>query len=120
VIHVGVLTVVLQVPGARTLKDSRRVIASLRDRVRHKFDVSFHEVDAGESVTRRAAVITTGGGDARVIRSVLDQIRAFLESAPDSVVLDLDLDVIPWHDRDVRSSVSPPARPIPPADSSGE
>jgi len=37
-IYVGVLYVELQVPGARTRKDRRQVIRSVRDRCVHRFE----------------------------------------------------------------------------------
>ena len=43
---VGVLQLHLLVRGATSLKDKRRVIKSLRDRIRHEFNVSVSEVDA--------------------------------------------------------------------------
>jgi len=41
---VGLLTVDLHFPGARSLKDKRRILASVKDRVR-KLNVSLAEID---------------------------------------------------------------------------
>jgi uncharacterized protein YlxP (DUF503 family) len=41
---VGVARMVLQVPGARSLKDKRRVVRAFRDRVRARLSVSIAEV----------------------------------------------------------------------------
>ncbi len=43
-VFVGVVQLEVVVPGARSLKDGRMVVRSLRDRVRSRFDVSFHEI----------------------------------------------------------------------------
>lgn len=96
----GVLRAVLHIPGARSLKDGRRVSASLTDRLRQRFEVSVHEVDASEVATRRTLAITTAGDDPRALRSVLDRVRAFVDSAPDSVPVRIDVDVFPWHPSD--------------------
>ena len=56
-IHVGVLHMVLRINGARSLKDRRQVVRSLRDRVRHRFDVTWHEVEGvGRAPTVRGGV----------------------------------------------------------------
>jgi uncharacterized protein YlxP (DUF503 family) len=104
-LHVGVLRAVLHVPAARSLKDSRRVIVSLRDRVRSQFAVSFHELPAGERADRRVAVVTTAGSDARLVRSSLDQVRAMFESC-DALVVSLDVDVFGWHPGDAWQRVA--------------
>lgn len=96
-VWVGVLRVMLVVPAARSLKDSRQVVRSLVDRVRHRFDVSVHELDCGEAIQRRVIVVTTGGNDARTIRALLDKVRALAESNPDAIAADVDVDVFRWH-----------------------
>lgn len=42
---VGVCTVELRLPQATCLKDKRRVLKSIRDRVRSRYNVSIAEVD---------------------------------------------------------------------------
>src|SRR3954469_10012616 len=41
---VGVARIVLQIPGARSLKDRRRVVKGLKDRTRAKLPVSIAEI----------------------------------------------------------------------------
>jgi uncharacterized protein YlxP (DUF503 family) len=43
-VFVGVGRLVLSIPGARSLKDRRRVVKSLKDRMRAKLPVSLAEV----------------------------------------------------------------------------
>jgi uncharacterized protein YlxP (DUF503 family) len=96
-IFIGVLRVVLHIPGARSLKEGRQVAHSLRDRVRHRFDVSVHEVEPSENHTRRVLLVTTGGNDSRAIASTLDRVRAFLEGSGDAMVAHVDVEVFRWH-----------------------
>jgi uncharacterized protein YlxP (DUF503 family) len=88
-IHVGVLRVVMTVPGAHSLKDRRQAVLSVRDKVRHRFEVTFNEVGGGEDPQRRVIVITTAGNDGRKIRSVLDAIVG--------LVHEHDIDVFRWN-----------------------
>ncbi len=96
-VYVGVLHVELHVPGARSRKDRRQVVRSVADRVRHRFDVSFHELDDPERAARQSVVITTAGNDGRLLRSILDQIRAFMESQGSFWLARVDVDVFRWH-----------------------
>jgi len=43
--HIGVCIIELVIAGSRSLKDKRRVIKSVKDRVRNKFNVSIAEID---------------------------------------------------------------------------
>ncbi len=95
-LHVGVLRAVLHLHGARSLKDRRRVVVGLRDRVRHRFDVSCNEVILGEMPTRGALVVTTGGAAADVVASVMEGVRTFILSQGAFVVSDLATEVIAW------------------------
>ncbi len=99
-IHVGVLRLGLTIPGARSLKDRRRALASLRDRLRHRFEVTWSEIPAGERHTYAVAVLTTAGNDARLIRSILDRIVNFVELSGKAHPTEVDVDVFPWHPRD--------------------
>lgn len=96
-VFVGVLRLVLRVPGARTLKDRRQAVKSLEDRMRHRFGVTVNEIDRGEQPTMAVLVATTAGNDGRLIRSILDQASAFAGSAGSVVVTGIDADVFRWH-----------------------
>ena len=96
-IHVGILHMVLRIDGARTLKDRRQAVASLRDRVRHRFDVTWNEVEPTESPTRCAVVCTTAGNDAQVLQSALDRVRAFVDQSGKAWADAVDVEILPWH-----------------------
>lgn len=109
-VFVGVLRAQLVVAGARSLKDRRRVVRSLRDRVRAQFHVACHEVGVADlagggrrtasarhtPLGRAALLVTTGGDDADVVAQVLDRIRGFLHDHALGLVSDVDVEVIPW------------------------
>jgi uncharacterized protein YlxP (DUF503 family) len=95
-IFVGVLRVEVRVPGARSLKDRRQVVSSLRDRMRHRFDISFHEVGVGEDPQYQTFVVTTSGNDAQKIRSVLDQCAGMVRDHQVAEPTQVDVDVFRW------------------------
>ena len=95
-LHVGVLRLVLRIPGSRSLKDRRRVVASLRDRVASRMHAWLAEV--GHLENHEAAVLATSvvGNDARVLRSRLDQIRAEAEMMGDAFVAEHQTEIFPF------------------------
>ena len=96
-IFIGVLRLVIEVPGARSLKDRRRAVLSLRDRLRHKFDVTVHEVGTSERPGRQTVVLTTGGNDAVLLRSILDKATHFAQQSGSTVIAEVDSEVFRWH-----------------------
>lgn len=95
-LFVGVLRAVLVVSGARSLKDRRQVVVSLRDRLRNRFTVSCHEVTRTEHPARAEILVTTGGSDAATVRAALDGIRDFVVRHPGCSVADVRVQVLAW------------------------
>jgi len=75
---VGLLTVELHIPGARSLKDKRRVIASVKDRLR-KLNVSIAETDHHDLQQRAklaiAAIATHRDAVDRSLNAVLTEVE---------------------------------------------
>ena len=94
--HVGVLRLVLDIPGSRSLKDRRRAIRSLRDRVRHRWPVTWNEIDDTDLHDSRAVVCTSASADPRALRSTFDAIRHFVETSGQAWPRSVDVDVFVW------------------------
>ncbi len=74
---VGALTVELAIFDAQSLKDKRRVILSLKERLRNRFNVSVAEVGYQDTPKRcrlGVAIVSSGTGGSRVIHSQLDKV----------------------------------------------
>jgi len=61
---VGICTLVIHLPFSRSLKDKRRVIKSLKDRLRGRHNISLMEVDA-QDLWQRAVLGIAAVGDGR-------------------------------------------------------
>jgi hypothetical protein len=105
-LHIGVLRAVLLVPGARSLKDRRSVVISLRDRVLHRFAVSCHEVDRGDLPGRGELVVTTAGVEGKPVGDALRKIASFLEQQGTCTIVDLRHEVIPWSGGDAGAALA--------------
>lgn len=96
-IYLGVLRMALTIPGARSRKDRRQAVVSLRDRVLHRFDVSFHLIGDSDRPSRQVVVLTTSGDDPAVLRQTLDRITAFASQSGSLLLGEVDVEVFRWH-----------------------
>jgi uncharacterized protein YlxP (DUF503 family) len=90
---VGSLRVRLLLREARTLKDKRQVVRSIKDRLRNAFDVSVAEVD--EQDNRQLAVLGFAlvGAEAYPVRTTLEKVVEALRSHPVAELLDHEIEV---------------------------
>ena len=90
---VGSLRVRLLVREARTLKDKRQVLRSIKDRLRNEFNVSVAEVDAQDNRQLIVLGLALVGNEAKYVRTTLEHIVAALRSHPVAELLDHELEV---------------------------
>jgi hypothetical protein len=77
---VASLTWDLALPGCSSLKEKRSVIRSLRDRLRHKFNVSVSETDFQDVKARAQLTIALVASHGRLAESSLDKLDRFVEN----------------------------------------
>jgi uncharacterized protein YlxP (DUF503 family) len=82
---IGVLTLELRLESSHSLKEKRHVVQSLKDRLRHKFNVSVAEIDHQDLWQRStiAAVTVSSARDnaEKVLRSVEEEAADMVGSA---------------------------------------
>ncbi len=72
-IVVGLCTIELFIPESQSLKDKRRVLLSLKDRLREKFNLSVAEVD-GQDLWQKAVLgLACVANEGRHVNQVCDQ-----------------------------------------------
>jgi len=81
---VGVMQFELHLPGARSLKDKRRVVKSLKDRLHRRHLVSVAEIEAQDHPRIARMGIAMTSSDARVIHAAFDRITDKLRALPDA------------------------------------
>jgi uncharacterized protein YlxP (DUF503 family) len=87
---IGVGTWDLSLPECRSLKEKRRVVKSLKERLQQKFRASVAETRYQDEWNRgqlTAAVVTTDG---RQADSILDKMDAFVERDGRAIIVRLD------------------------------
>ena len=68
---IGVLTLELRLENSHSLKDKRHVVKSLKDRLRHKFNVAVAEIDHQDLWQRSAVAAVTVSSDREHAEKVL-------------------------------------------------
>ena len=71
---VGVLDVDLIISDAHSLKDKRRIIKGLKERVRHRFNVSVSEVEFADKMRRSRLGVAMVAESARPVHTQFDKI----------------------------------------------
>ncbi len=79
---VGVCTIELFLPASRSLKDKRRVLKSLRDRIKHKFNVAFAEVSENDLWQKSILGVACVGNQKNHVNEVLDKAVGLIRSNP--------------------------------------
>jgi uncharacterized protein YlxP (DUF503 family) len=73
---IGLLTLEIHISDARSLKDKRQVLRSLKDRLRAHFNVAVSELDHQDVWQRSRVGVVTISGDARHLEESLSAIAA--------------------------------------------
>jgi uncharacterized protein YlxP (DUF503 family) len=95
---VGVLRLTFHVPSARSLKDKRRVVQKIRDRIRSRFDVSIAEVAAQDLHQLAVFGVCVVSSEASVCDSVLEQVANAAASVGDAVLTDRATEIATFGD----------------------
>jgi len=69
---IGVLTLELRIPDAHSLKEKRHHVLSLKERLRHKFNVSVAEIDYQDVWQRALLLVVVVSSSRQFARQVLD------------------------------------------------
>ena len=89
---IAILPVTLSIPHADSLKDKRRVLKSIKDRLRNGFNVSVAEI--GEQDIWRTAVlgIAVISQDASYANGVLSRVQDLIRGRSDAILTHCELD----------------------------
>ena len=91
---VGVLDIRLVIRSANTLKDKRRIIKSLKDRIKNNFNVSVSETGTLDHCKYSKLGIAMVGNDKRYINSTLSNLINMFRCAVSVELVDYHLEFI--------------------------
>lgn len=95
---VGVLKLTFQIPGARSLKERRRVVRSFKDRVVSRLRASVAEVGGLDQHQRAVVAVAVVSGDAARVDELLSAAANMAGNLRDAVLVDRSTEIIPFGD----------------------
>jgi uncharacterized protein YlxP (DUF503 family) len=90
---VGALHLTLVVRESQCLKDKRRVVKSLKDRLRNRFNISVAEVESQDLWQKTELGVAVVGTDERFVASVLQSVENFVRSNPLIELIDTEIEM---------------------------
>ena len=91
---IGVLQMHLAIRDAMSLKDKRRIVKSLRDRIRNRFNVSVSEVDSLDLRQQATLGIALATNDPVFADQVLAKVVDFVRRAPDAALVRYETEIL--------------------------
>ena len=85
--NIGVCRIELDLPASHSLKDKRKVVRSIVDRVRSRFNVAIAEVDNTGRWNTATLGITCVSNDGRHANEMLSKVVQFIEGCREETVL---------------------------------
>ena len=92
---VGIALVSFRLHEIHSLKEKRKIVKSLIEKSRNRFNVAVAEV-ADQDVHQKAAIgVAVIGNDGRVLDSLLDRVIDFMESLGEADLVSTEIELIP-------------------------
>ena len=91
---VGILQFEVLVHGSTSLKDKRRVVNALKEKIRSKFNVSIAETEDQDQWDLATFGVAMAGADARYINGAMDKLIETLGNWPEAELLDHQLEIL--------------------------
>jgi len=90
---IGALEVRISIPGAGSLKEKRKVLKSLKDRL-SRMNISVAEVDDQDKWQAATLGVAVVSNDAGYVNSSLDRITRYLSEQPDVELINQSAEII--------------------------
>ena len=90
---IGVLQVELSLPGSHSLKDKRRLVKSLLDRLHNQFNVAAAEIDAQDNHRHAHLAVTCVSNESRHANQILSHIMSAVERETEMVVMRYEMEL---------------------------
>ncbi len=94
---VGITIFELHLPTGRSLKQKRRVVKSVIDRIHHRFKVSIAESDFHDLHQRAEITIAAVHRSQSEMDRMMDAIHRLLDDLPDAILTSWDLQYVEGH-----------------------
>ena len=93
---VGVLRLTLHIPHARSRKERRKVVRSLKDRVQSRLRASVAEVGGLDQHQRAVVAVAVVSNEAARVDELLSSAASMAGTLRDAILTDRELEIIPF------------------------
>lgn len=93
-VRVAVGTVEFHLPDVGSLKGKRQVLKGVKEKVKHRFDVSVAEVDHHDSWKTATLAVACVSNDSRHANEVVSKALNFIEALVDGQVIDVSVEIL--------------------------
>lgn len=91
---VGITELTFRIDGCRSLKDKRRVIRSLVDRLRHHFNLSVAEVGLQDVWDQARIGVAAVSGERAVVERLLEEVLAYAEANCEAELTGVETEIL--------------------------
>ncbi len=84
----------LHLPNGASLKGKRQVLKSLKDRIKHRFNVSIAEIEDQDLWQKAVLGVACVGNEQFHVRQIVEQVISMIRGTPAVEVLHCDIDVM--------------------------
>ncbi|MHB1128049.1 MAG: DUF503 domain-containing protein [Bacillota bacterium] len=91
---VGICTIEVRISGAQSLKDKRRVVKSITERVRNRYNVSVAEVDNLDNWKQATIGIAHVSNDSARVHQILTEVVHMVERDAEGEVIDSSVEIL--------------------------
>jgi uncharacterized protein YlxP (DUF503 family) len=92
--RVAIGTVELHLPDVGSLKAKRHALKGLKEKLRHRFEISVAEVDHHDAWQRATLALACVSGDSRHANEVISKAMDFIEDNLDGYVTDVHVEIL--------------------------
>ncbi len=91
--YIGVLQFSVEIPYAASLKDKRRVVKSMKDKLRRLYNVSIAEIDDQDEPKLATLGVAAASSDVKQVNSLLDRLLNSLQDWRDASLTDHQMEI---------------------------
>ena len=92
--YIGVCTIWLTIPDSHSLKQKRKVVKSITDRLKNRFNIAVAEVDALDRHQQAVLGVVSVSNDKKHLNRVLSYVVNFVEDALLAELTDYEIEIL--------------------------
>lgn len=84
---VGICVIELYIPHIHSLKEKRKVLLGIKNRIKNRFNIAIAEIGEQDKWQKAVFGVATIANDQRFVNQVLDKVIRFISSYPEIEVV---------------------------------